>query len=203
MSRRIAKPLVLLFSLLFLGSAIAGTVAQVGVGHMISRSALVIHATVIDRWTTLDDSQQVLTHVLFDVHDVIKGEYAESTLEVTFLGGTFGAIQLSISDQFIPAVGEEGVYFLENPDLNMINPLYGWRQGHFPVRYDEFGQQKFAYTHNLEPIYSVSPDVSPPGQELSKGAALGIISEPSAAETTSMTLEQFKRRLSALAEELQ
>ncbi len=49
---------------------------------------------------------------------------------------------LHVSSMVYPAVGEHGIYFIENPDKQLINPLVGWGQGHFLVKKDIYGIER-------------------------------------------------------------
>ena len=177
----------------------AGTVQQVGITNMITESELVIHGEVISRsYEFGHDQSQIYTRVLISVIDIIKGQFAGKTIELKFLGGTIGRRTLTLSDQFVPTVGDEAVYFIENLRRPQVNPLYGWRQGHFPVRYGEFADERFALTHDLQPIYEVLQENTPLGIELTKGVATGISVKP-ADDQVQMTVLEFKNRLREIA----
>lgn len=177
----------------------AGSVLQVGVANMVSESELVIHGEVVSRrYEYGNDGSQIYTRVQIHVIDVIKGSLADDTIELNFLGGTIGRQNLNVSDQFVPTVGDEAVYFIENLHRLQVNPLYGWRQGHFPVRYDEFANERFALTHDLRPIYDVLQKNTPLGTELTKGIASGVSVKPSSGKLP-LTLVEFKSRLREIA----
>jgi hypothetical protein len=180
----------------------AASIEQVGVADMLTGSRLVVHGEVVDRWTdTNTDESEIYTHVRVRVMDVIKGADPGETLELRFLGGTHGSMTLQISGQYVPHVGDEAVYFIENPARTQINPIFGWRQGHFPVRLDEFGRQKLVFTHDLQPVFALSPARASADTGFSRGVALGVATTPSA-DQSAMTLESFKQRLRGLEEEL-
>ena len=64
---------------------------------------------------------------------MLKGEYAGSTLELRFLGGTVGTARLEVTDMLVPQVAERGIYFVESLSAPQVNPLVGWSQGHFLI----------------------------------------------------------------------
>jgi hypothetical protein len=57
----------------------------------------------------------------------------EEQLELRFLGGADTELALDVSGQYVPAVGEQGLYFVTDPDRHQVNPLTGWGQGYFPI----------------------------------------------------------------------
>ena len=75
----------------------------------------------------------VYTMVSFDVEDVLKGSLPDSTLSLGFVGGTIGQVKVEISGQYIPAVGDHGLYFVSKDGAGKINPLTGWYQGAFLI----------------------------------------------------------------------
>ena len=181
-------------------SASAATVQEVSVADMLGGSELVVHGEVIDRWTgTGVDETQIYTYVRIQVFDAIKGTVPGGTIDIRFLGGRSGRYVLDISDQYVPPIGDEAVYFIENPSLNQVNPLYGWRQGHFPVRIDSATGQKLAMTFDLKPIFDVDRGAAVATAQFSKGVARGV-STKSSIDATPMTLSTFMARLSELAE---
>lgn len=180
----------------------AGSVLQVGIARMMTESELVIHGEVVSRrYEYGHDGSQIYTRVQIHVIDVIKGNLADDTIELNFLGGTIGRQTLNVSDQFVPSIGDEAVYFVEDLNRLQVNPIYGWRQGHFPVRYDEFANEKFAMTHDLRPIYDVLQESWPLGTELTKGIASGVLVKPSGNQLP-LSLMAFKSHLRAIAASL-
>ena len=106
--------------------ALALSVLAVSLEQLSTRSELVFEGAVISVQSTLDPDQVgIHTFVTFRVVDVIKGEYMEDELVLRFLGGTVGDIRVEVADSTFPAVGEEGIYFVESLSRFQVNPFYG------------------------------------------------------------------------------
>lgn len=192
---------VTLFALLaFSSTAVASTVMEVGVADLLEESSLVIHGRVTEQWVELDTGTDTLfTSFRIEIDAVIKGTSKDKSIVIKFAGGSLAGRTLSIGGMVMPIVGEEGVYFVERPDRLQTNPLYGWQQGHFVVRFAENGIDKRIMTHDLRPIYAVTPASRNANIHFSSGTPLGIRTEPLSDESP-LTLASFIEALRAIAE---
>ena len=170
----------------------AASVARVGTTDLVRESALIFHGTAVSQTVIRSpESGDIVTRVVFQVHDTLKGRPPAESLELEFLGGTLDGESLGISDLTVPPVGEEGVFFVEQLDYPQVNPLYGWWQGEFVVRQDATGR-KVVHTHGLEPVYGWEPRKASRARELSVGAADGVVTSPVTPSAPALSLEDFK-----------
>ena len=110
---------------------------------MILASELVFHGTALETWTSQGDKiDDIFTHVRFRYTRSSKAVIQATRSNLTFLGGTYGRYRLDISDQVIPDMQEEGVYFVEQLSRPQINPFYGWQQGRFIASEDDANAAK-------------------------------------------------------------
>ena len=124
---------VALAALLMLTSPLHATVlVQLTLEQLVATSELIFSGVVTSSSTsTIGDL--VYTTVRFDIDDVIAGEAESETIELRFLGGVSGEHRTEVSSQYIPAVGDRGLYFVDDATRDLVNPLTGWSQGHFPL----------------------------------------------------------------------
>lgn len=123
-------------------SAFASSVAQKNVGDLATTSELVFEGQVIGiRSESL--GKKIYTYVTFDVSDVVRGKYAQETVELRYLGGTADGVTMSVGDMTLPRYGERGVYFVEKLGGNTVHPLRGWGQGHFIVKQGSGGDKVY------------------------------------------------------------
>lgn len=175
----------------------AGSTREVHVTELVGGSALIVHATVSEFWYDYDESTDtVFTSFRLDVSDVLKGAAPAEDLVLSFMGGKWKGRRLAISDMRMPAVGEEGVYFIEQPGRRQVNPLYGWRQGHFVVRHSGADSGRQVYTADLNPIASVITDPEVRFSRSIDGVARGI---RLADGDGSMKLSSFKKVIRDIA----
>ena len=150
------------FLLLFLSLSqwlYATSVLQVDVEQLLNDAAVIFEGEVIAseaRWNA--DNTYVSTWVTFQVTDVIKGELPSATITQSFAGGTVGDTTLQVSGMVYPQLGEQGIYFIENPDRPQVNPIVGWSQGHFKVKKDKQGEERML-TESDEPIQAIDEKI--------------------------------------------
>ena len=124
---------VALAALLMLAAPLRATVlVQLTLEELVATSEL-IFSGVVTNSTTSSIGDLVYTTVRFDIDDVIAGEAESETIELRFLGGVSGEHRTEVSSQYIPAVGDRGLYFVDDATRDLVNPLTGWSQGHFPL----------------------------------------------------------------------
>ena len=154
-------------------SASSSTVKRIGTDELVKKSTMVFQGEVQDRWSGIDRGY-ITTFVRFSVEDVVKGEFKESTLILRFLGGEHDGVVDIVDGSNVPAVGERGIYFVESASTPMVNPLYGWTQGHFLLRVDEGGTDR-VYTLGGEPVRALEATETPLTLEITHGHAAGVV----------------------------
>ncbi len=124
---------MLALALLFLAPASRATVlVPLTFDGLVSSAELVFTGTVTDSFTSIE-GDLVYTTVRFGIDAVVVGEADSDVLELRFLGGVNGDQKTEVSAQFIPAVGDRGLYFVDHTTRDLVNPLVGWSQGYFPL----------------------------------------------------------------------
>ena len=181
----------------------ATTVLQLELNELLEQAELVFEGTVISseaRWN--EDRTSIVTIIQFAINDVIKGKYKESTLELQFEGGTVDGMTLQIADMLYPALGDQGIYFVEQLNHAQINPLLGWSQGHFRILKDASGDERI-FSAKRSAVRSLSPARPTARQRFSElqtpfseGVAAGITtSNDNGPMEDGMKKGQFKNEL--------
>ena len=180
--------------------ALRASVLAVSLERLSTRSELIFEGRVLSVESTLDPDQiGIHTYVTFQVDDVIKGEYLEEELVLRFLGGTVGDIRVEVADSTFPAVGEEGIYFVESLNRFQVNPFYGVDQGHFLILTESRGQQ-IMMTRSRKIITGFIPEVGTEETELSRGIVQGVVVDDGSAFPLGVTAIQFKQKIRELAQ---
>lgn len=181
--------------LMLLGTgAKAATVAAIGTNELVHTTEFIFHGVVLNRWTEIGErDNEIVTKVRFGVSDVIKGRDRKDIV-LEFLGGRSGNRVLTVPGIWIPAVGEEGVFFVEQLIRRQVHPFLGWDQGLFVVRYGE-GRQKRVFTSDFRPVSGLLPQSSEQ-QGMSTGVARGVL--VSEGDASGMSVEDFKDRIRAI-----
>lgn len=133
----------------------ASSVLQVDMEQLLTDAAVIFEGEVIAseaKWNA--EKTYVSTWVTFRVDDVLKGELPSATITQSFAGGTVGDTTLEVSDMVYPQVGEMGIYFIEDPERQQVNPMVGWGQGHFKVKKDQQGNERM-FTESDTPIQGI------------------------------------------------
>ena len=191
----------------------ATTVLHIDVDFLLNKAMLIFEGEVVSseaRWDCNNTS--ITTFITFRVKDIIKGEHQSLTVTVGFLGGTVGETGLEVSTMVYPPVGENGIYFLENPGQQLVNPLVGWGQGHFRVKEDSNGVERilteggapvlgldFAVTNGADSGNAKMPSISLFSHGVARGVRTGKRGD---ALSTAMEKRQFKDTLKARLEKL-
>ena len=188
-------------AIVFASAAHGTSVRAVDMAEMLEQSALVFEGRVISLQARQDSGTGIIhTYVIFEVLDVLKGEYSNNTIELSFSGGTVGGATLAVGDMQMPAKGEKGVYFVESLQRRQVHPLYGWSQGHFVVVVDERGVER-VLTKTKRPV--VSMQYRSQIRRPSDGIALGLTVTEADDLTKAMTITDFKQQLSTMLQTLQ
>ncbi len=180
----------------------ASSVLHVSVDEMVSQCQLVFEGHVLASEARLKDNGQIHTLVTFEITEIIKGEYPDHTITLSFLGGTVGDISMGVSDMEFPQDGERGIYFVESVDREQVHPFYGWSQGHFLVETDETGVERLM-TRGKQPVTAVDVGVAtaqaapgqPPEVTFGGGVARGLVIGQGGERGQGMTTQEFKQVL--------
>jgi hypothetical protein len=130
----------LLFSCLLGPQLLHATVIErVGFEELVAQSVLIFRGEALDAAVT-QQGDLIYTTVTFSVHETLKGDAVDDTVALRFVGGAVGDRSVKVEGQFIPAVGDQGVYFVATTQQAQINPLSGWQQGYFPLLQNEQGE---------------------------------------------------------------
>lgn len=122
--------------------SVASSVLQQSVDVLAKSSDLVFEGRVVGIRSE-EENKKIYTYVTFEINDVVRGKYAQDTVELRYLGGTSNGITMSVGDMTIPSYGEHGVYFVEKLGGNTVHPLRGWGQGHFLVKQGSNGASMY------------------------------------------------------------
>lgn len=110
----------------------ATTRLVLGLDELAGNSELIFLGSVADQWLVEEDGL-VYSVVKFTVDEVVAGDAALGSLELRFVGGTTATAHTEVAGQFIPALGAQGLWFVDDTARELVNPLTGWSQGYFPV----------------------------------------------------------------------
>ena len=130
------------------------TLKKLDIDQVINDAELVFEGEVLIHEARRDSNTGLInTYVTFSIIDVVKGSYAQNTIELKFAGGTFNGETVKVNGSRIPEQGEQGIYFVESTDQNLINPLVGWSQGHFIIK--EIDGQRIIFTTGQKPVVGI------------------------------------------------
>jgi hypothetical protein len=177
----------------------AASVRAVSMDELVQQSQFVFEGTVTGIEARENDRKRIHTYVTFKISEIVKGQYTDNVITLRFLGGTVGDNSMSVSDQRIPQVGEQGIYFVESLDRFQVNPLYGWSQGHFILERDLSGTQRVMTNRGL-PVRGVidnkqSNKIAADDentQPLSNGVTTGIMVDTEKNVENGMKADDFK-----------
>ena len=193
---RILVALMLLIS--SLGSN-AATIKQVDINFLLQHSAFVFEGSVVSseaRWNA--QATRIHTYVVFDIEDVIKGQYADPQLTLRYTGGTVGDTTLAIEGSVVPLPGDIGIYFIESLEHNLVNPILGWSQGHFRILKDAANVERVTTEANSAVIRLEDGETqkSITKSPFSNGIAKGMVTSRRAdAMSQAITKKDFKDQL--------
>lgn len=196
--------IVFALNLALVSSVAFAAAEKVHMDRMLNGSALVIQGTVTGlRVEQGAHARSIHTIVTLEIIDTIKGAWEQPTIDISFLGGSVNGLTLNVGGQHIPEFGQEGVFFIENPLRNQVNPLYGWEQGLFIIEADADSGEKIIKTATKESIQQIEflPANDSQVQGISNGTAAGVKTQQSAELNTPYTLDQFKATLRTRLEE--
>jgi len=179
-------------------SAAASTVVQLDFEEVVGSAELVFEGEVLAVESRQTAPRRIHTYVRFRVLDVIKGDYADDTLELRYLGGELNGVRMRVTDMEWPEPGDNGLYFVESLQRPTVHPLVGWSQGHYRIETDERGEPR-VYTADYRQVTGEAddqdgavarPDASPPRLDQSAPGGLRVlgVDEPG----TAMSVDAFK-----------
>ncbi len=159
-------------------SSYASTVLQMHFSAVVSGAELIFEGRVVAVEARQQPGEMIKTWVRFAVVDVLKGDFAEDEIELSFLGGRLGDQQLEVSDMVVPQVGEAGFYFVETLLEAQVNPLFGWDQGQYLIETEADGTTIVTTAHH-EPVLALELESLPavraqPMNILENGVADGV-----------------------------
>ncbi len=186
----------------------ATTILGMDIDEVANSAVFIFEGEVLTTETRQNPNSGIIaTYVTFSVQDVVKGDFNGDTLELKFTGGAFDGRMVQVSGLTIPQLGEQGIYFVEALDRDMVNPLVGWSQGHFLITEDS-GTRRIS-TLDRKPVIDVQAVADIPvtikkPQLVIEGdgdAAAGVVTVADELQIQrAMTVEQFKSRIRALVE---
>lgn len=172
----------------------ASTVKRTDMAEIADGAQLIFEGRVVGKRIQHQPSSRTIhTWVRFEILDLIKGQHDQPFVELSFLGGSTGELRVEVSDMEIPKMGEQGIYFVEDIDRPMVNPLYGWAQGHFLVQYDRNLKRQKITTLDGRQVFDLDArPVKATTQEISHGIARGVLTRPQSRQDAPLEPEQFK-----------
>lgn len=194
-------------ALLHLNSLVyATTILGMDIDTVAADAEFIFEGEVIQRETRMEQSSGLIsTYVTFAVIDVIKGDFSGDSLELKFMGGAYNGQIVEVSGLVIPGDGEQGIYFVETLNIDMVNPLLGWSQGHYLIVNDNGVRRINTVDHrpviDVQPVSSIPQAIKKP-QALIEGnadVAAGVMTEQSSLQIDrALTVDEFKSRITAL-----
>jgi len=191
------KKILLLTSLCiyFSQSSLASSILEVDFHQAVNKAESVFEGEVVATSSEMSADGNIHTFVDFLVLDVLSGDLnIGESITLRFTGGTVDGLTLNMGSS-IPGIGEHGVYFIESINTQLINPLYGWSQGHYRIQADGYiiaGDNRVVIGADKNSRNNSS------NLKLSTGIANGIITLPQQQVNTPplsppISLDEFKR----------
>ena len=160
----------------------ATSVLAVDVEQLVAGAKVIFEGEVLAseaRWNS--EQTYIHTHVTFRVVDLLKGSLPGDTVTVRFAGGTVDGTTLKVGEMDYPETGERGIYFLEDPSRDQVNPLLGWSQGRYRIERDQAGTER-VMSADRAPVMGFEEGAATPvagsrtalGIPLSGGVARGL-----------------------------
>lgn len=189
----------LLFIILYLFAGIqfanATTILGMDIDKVVADAEFIFEGEVILTETRQDSGSGIIrTYVTFTINDVLKGDDIGDSVELTFMGGAFNGEVVQVSGLRIPKEGEQGIYFVDSLNRNLINPLIGWSQGHFII-VEEDGDRRIS-TVDEKPVTDVQSVAAIPLAIKKPAGTIEGDSDVAAGVTTDSNALRFDRALS-------
>lgn len=146
--KSMAKIIILLsfiFSGIFITANSTALVVQfMNLSQLTARADLIFQGRVTAVHARWDDTRTAIwTYVTFAVDELIKGDMTEHEITIRLPGGAIEADDIQMKVDGVPTfqLGEETLIFSSRDPENR-NPIIGWHQGRFKIRYDKASGQK-------------------------------------------------------------
>lgn len=199
---RTPAPLCLLILVLLVVAAApssATTIKKISTVELLSAPELIIQGRVLEHWSEPGrNGETIVTKVAIQVTDLIKGELDSELLVLEFLGGTLNGLTMKVEGSNLPAVGEEGFYFIESTNRNYVNPIYGWRQGHFIISPDDNSVRTVAGNA----VYALELESRPAKLEFAEAHAGGVSVHKISPSSAPLKADEFRQKLELLLGEV-
>lgn len=184
----------------------ATTILGMDIDEIANQAELIFEGEVLVRETRQNNNTGIInTYVTFQIYDIVKGEFNGDSIELKFMGGTFQEQTVHVSGLTIPSEGEHGIYFVESLNLDLINPLLGWSQGHFIIIARDHEARISTIDHKpviqVESVVEIPISIKKPRAiiEGNNQVAAGIITEAGPLEIDrALTSDEFKIRIKQL-----
>ena len=184
----------------------ATTILGMDIDEIANQAELIFEGEVLVRETRQDNNTGIInTYVTFQISDIVKGEFNGDSIELKFMGGTFQEQTVHVSGLTIPSEGEHGIYFVESLNVDLINPLLGWSQGHFIIIARDHEARISTIDHKpviqVESVVEIPISIKKPRAiiEGNNQVAAGIITEAGPSEIDrALTSDEFKIRIKQL-----
>ena len=184
-----------LVSILFWAAAHATSVRPPIFDELVGDSELIFRGRVTEvqtGWEGEATQRHIVTCVTFQVDRTLKGT-APAALTLTFMGGQIDGHRLEIVGQPRFAVGERGVYFVENRGGRLC-PLVRLRHGRYRVVADEKTATERIARDDFTPLLVVA-QVSDPLPD-------STVSRRAQSDGAGLTLTEFEDRITERAKDL-
>ena len=178
-------------------AAHATSVVEVTIEEMLQNSELIFEGRVIDVKVREHGDHPIQTRVTFEIIDIIKGDVKGKKITLGFLGGEVAGRKLSVSNMHMPELHEHGIYFVESPGRNLVQPLYGWSQGHLKIKQDPDGQER-VFTRSGQPVRGIERTNGKRSGGLSHGVARGLMLDDPGDAAGALGKKDFKQLLRAM-----
>jgi hypothetical protein len=194
--------------------ASASTILGVSVTTLLAESSLVFEGVVTHHEPAFRTAGgDVRTCVRFDVVDVVKGNDPRPHPQtLCFSGGTVDGMTMRIAESAIPAVGEHGIYFVESTDKPLVNPLFGWSQGHLRIEGAVVVRKASGeaagsrggrvLSERGRPVVAITPGGAQRAPWISGGVAAGVVEGSADDPFAGLPPDEVKRKLRALLKEI-
>ena len=196
---------VLMSYLLLVSPLWATTILGMNIDEVAQGAELIFEGKVVEHNVRENAAGMIVTYVTFRIEELIKGEYDEQLLELKFTGGRLGERIMEVSGLRIPRPNEEGIYFVESVNRNLVNPLLGWSQGHYLI-YEQNGERRVS-TINDRPVTDILSTKSVPVAlrrpvsviDGDTDPATGVVASSQTLDSAQgLTTESFKAKIRAL-----
>jgi len=117
-------------------AALATTFAQTTEAERVARADLAIRGTVVEMWAEQDTAGRVLTRVMIEPEQVLKGQAPDGAVVVTQPGGEVAGLRTVVEGTARFNVGEQVVVLLQYKERFDNYVLINMVQGKYTVRLD-------------------------------------------------------------------